>query len=1078
MGEALTHVFRFKQPDRGSVYPTIFIGVGGAGGMMVERIVDKLSQRWDKDKYDSLCHAFVLDTDMQALNGYRHIPQDNRVLLSDFNKGWYMSGKRGDSYVDADPFVTDWVHPWYRFRDASGDGAGQIRLESRLSLHHQLEQDRGGIIRAFQRAISRALHHDNPYRCAAPARFNVHVFCSVAGGTGSGIFLSLAYLWRRLLRDVNHEAKVFGYLMLPGPFFGNVPHVQEREIDANGYAALKELEHLMALGIEGQFARDAETFHYSGFHKDEREVRAAPFNFVYLLDDPSRFAAANLREYRDAVADAMFVQFFSPVFGEQQSGWDNMIKLVNSGSCQGYVLNYGAYGATAVILPARDLLGYCAHRYALDGLDRFLLQRAGAGPGGEDFAVRTDTDEWLRLSDAARAERLDDAFVGLVGHLAHQEERAGTDGGLWQAIAAQRSQTTDGALRDALDAQVAELVSGLSAQIGLTRVTTRTIATHDHDVLARREQLKQDLTRSRNAVGAAWGRVRLDIENGAFLRRFFDDHRLNPLAQRFFLIHLGRDLKDQLTRLEEELRARGQNLDLDDESRTAEFESHNKRLAETAPLTLWERLRKENKDFNDARSSFVDWMNRALVGEWTETLRRECEHRVVSALVKRVEALLQTFRDLVGQGQALRQRLEAECAHILRDGALQAGTAEVNQFAFDIEVLRDEATGRRLWDRFYDRRVATNHAYFAPSEILPALNAAFDPERDAHGGLRQPDVETIGRRIVDNLRALGERRLRPVLLGSEELSRDRSQLGLLIDDGLDLEARFVLGFGAGALSEPDQAAVDAYIDRKLAHAQRKADVLCTIAPPAPDAAIHEDAFTMACGHPVYKGELLGRFENALRCKVNTNWDDPRTVLLYSARLGIPLFWVRSVNERMKPAYRAVQEQKVAKRAYPLHIDHAWETRLDDLDPVERREAKERAEVDDDHVRFAFCRIADAVVRDEGGTWRVKIGGFERALGATLPKALDEFKALRADVAQRLDGELREIRAELEGPHEPASEWAPVATYLREVSDACLSLPEGNILHTHRAVMSAYFRRYAPPEALAEVEALLAPLPPG
>ena len=46
-------------------------------------------------------------------------------------------------------------------------------------------------------------------------------------------------------------------------------------------------------------------------------------------------------EYQDAVADAVFVQFFSPVFGIKESRWDNEVKRVIAGTENGYTLNYG-----------------------------------------------------------------------------------------------------------------------------------------------------------------------------------------------------------------------------------------------------------------------------------------------------------------------------------------------------------------------------------------------------------------------------------------------------------------------------------------------------------------------------------------------------------------------------------------------------------------------------------------------------------------------------------------------------------------------------------------------------------------
>jgi hypothetical protein len=108
--------------------------------------------------------------------------------------------------------------------------------------------------------------------------------------------------------------------------------------------------------------------------------------------------------------------------------------------------------------------------------------------------------------------------------------------------------------------------------------------------------------------------------------------------------------------------------------------------------------------------------------------------------VQRIESLLQVFRDLIDQTLDARARLEHLCAHILRHGGLVASGSESNLYAFDTEALRDDAAGRRLWGEFYDSEFAANAALFSAEEILPTINRAFDPVRDEHGALRQPDV--------------------------------------------------------------------------------------------------------------------------------------------------------------------------------------------------------------------------------------------------------------------------------------------------------------------------------------------------
>jgi hypothetical protein len=611
MDQRLEHAFRFKRPDPHSIHPTLFIGLGGAGGAMVERVQAKLETRWDRDKFRGLYHAVALDTDIAGLERYRGIPEENRVLLSDFDKRWYAASKRGDSYLDADPAFTQWAHAWYGFRSQSGAGAGQIRLESRLSLHYQLESDRAGLIARLQGIIREALHHDNMYRCTSPPYFNVHIFCSIAGGTGSGAFLSMAYLLRRLIAEAGHESRTYGYLVLPGPFFPAVPKTQHVEIDANGYAGLKELEHLMGLGLERADASKSEVFHYSGFHRSNTTVEVAPFNFVYLLDAPRGSSASDLTEYCDAVSDAMFVQFFSPVISVQNSQLDNSVKLVSGGSANGYVLNYGTYGANVLILPARDIVEYCAHRYALDAIDRLMLQRSSGLEGAvADHAVRTDTPEWQQFTPAQRAERLDNAFIAFVNHLATSECESNPEGGMFEAVRQGRSPVTGQPLVEAFDTLVRGVLDKLEVQISLERATRYVFHERDHDANVPVQRLAHQVTQTRLQVDAAWATARVVLTNGQLLRRFFDEHQVPLHGQRHLLIGLIRKLRERLGWLSSEVAKRRQNAALDSGDIVRELETHQERLKATAPQTLIERFKRSNDDFEDARGGVSELVQR------------------------------------------------------------------------------------------------------------------------------------------------------------------------------------------------------------------------------------------------------------------------------------------------------------------------------------------------------------------------------------------------------------------------------------------------------------------------------------
>ncbi|MBM4355885.1 MAG: hypothetical protein FJ109_19205, partial [Deltaproteobacteria bacterium] len=376
----------------GAVYPTFFVGVGGCGSEIVQRIYNLLSSRSDfKDRYEKLIQFVAIDTDMDDLN---QLSLKYKFLISDFPKGEYIKVKTGKEYKDPDPFFMQWWPTWYAGRPDSTKGAGQIRVESRLSLYYQLDADRGGLIEQFNDAIVRSKDHDNPYRVVRPPLAYCHIFGSVAGGTGSGGILTLAYLFRELLENHKLSPVMVGHLLLPTLFYRKVRSRLHSDIRSNGYATLKELEWFMTLGynnnprqMRGDIERPEEDgieFNFNPNNKPEKgntRVTVPPFHLVNIIDEPGDFSFAEPRHIYPAIAGTAYVQLFSPIIGQRESEEDNYYKKIKHLDSNGaFSLNYGTYGLSMLVLPDRDILDYCESRM-MKGL---LEELCGGDTEGSD----------------------------------------------------------------------------------------------------------------------------------------------------------------------------------------------------------------------------------------------------------------------------------------------------------------------------------------------------------------------------------------------------------------------------------------------------------------------------------------------------------------------------------------------------------------------------------------------------------------------------------------------------------------------------------------------------------------------
>ncbi len=114
------------------------------------------------------------------------------------------------------PHISDWLDPFVLATGDSSHGARAIRALGRLSFFLNYP----AISNAFEQARHRISVVDN--RAFMEKRgivvdpgLNVYIVGSLCGGTGSGMFLDIAFMVKHLLRNESVSERI-GYLVLPG----------------------------------------------------------------------------------------------------------------------------------------------------------------------------------------------------------------------------------------------------------------------------------------------------------------------------------------------------------------------------------------------------------------------------------------------------------------------------------------------------------------------------------------------------------------------------------------------------------------------------------------------------------------------------------------------------------------------------------------------------------------------------------------------------------------------------------------------------------------------------------------------
>jgi len=226
------------------------------------------------------------------------------------------------------------------------NGAGQVRSNGRFAL--TVNYDKVAIkVRDQISQITNAIHIDNPnYSLLSDAPVEIHMVFSLAGGTGSGTFINMAYLLKKELP----ECKLIGYAVLPDVFDAMSPATMPN-VKANGYGAIKDLDWFMHRTI-GQ-----DDF-YMSYLRHDQKIDYRPFNSIVLVNN--RNSNGDTYDHVDQLAEMISLALVTSA-GELSvsaaSVSDNLERCITDGAMdvEQKMAWVGGMGASEIIFRGADL---------------------------------------------------------------------------------------------------------------------------------------------------------------------------------------------------------------------------------------------------------------------------------------------------------------------------------------------------------------------------------------------------------------------------------------------------------------------------------------------------------------------------------------------------------------------------------------------------------------------------------------------------------------------------------------------------------------------------------------------------
>lgn len=380
------------------VRPTIIAAVGGTGVAAAKHTIASMRELLGrKDGFDFFA-VRAFDTDAQDKKEPRLINTAQFIDLSNFNvRGVINSVNRKPEFGH----WKEWLAPLLSAQQASS-GVGGVRPKGRLCYSFKRESVREAIEAAVAEigrgSDAREINDRDGLIVDVSGGINVHIISSVCGGTGSSMFLDLAYDVRTWVRAfTSGEVTVTGHLVLPGAFAGRP--VLKSVLMANAYAALQELDRFM----RGD-ANDPWKMQYS--LSEKVEIKGPPFDYCYLLDGVGPGGLADIDEITSMIGDAIAQMTVGAVGAKLKSQIRNMTDTKLSRTDQkNRPCCYSSYGLITIevkndavvrqiVVPLVDAVieRLIAPAGSLDGIDDRIKKLTGAfGPDAHDTIRKIDT---------------------------------------------------------------------------------------------------------------------------------------------------------------------------------------------------------------------------------------------------------------------------------------------------------------------------------------------------------------------------------------------------------------------------------------------------------------------------------------------------------------------------------------------------------------------------------------------------------------------------------------------------------------------------------------------------------------
>lgn len=373
--------------------PSLVIGLGGTGKRALTHLKRRIYDTYRRSDLPWI-RLLSIDTDDATVNNPPVISQltGEHMQLGNTEQRIIDQSDTPKVISNLDAPENRHIKQWYPDPDGSVDfpkaarGSGQVRMFGRIGLYkgENLHTVYRWLQQAGQEVSDPAAWDEFSGFAIEPSLQFVYVVCSLCGGTGSGMFLDVAYMLRKIVGVEPSTRRFIGMFVLPEVYEPVVENQHIKRIYANTYAALRELDYLMN-SPRRSYTISGKDHTFVDFERD-----VPPFDFVFLLSNKNKRGAvisqrqvsgdkpvATDDRVSQYISESIMTDVLSPVTERSESILSNIFTSIGEPESmeeRTFHKTFSSVGVSSVKIPPLEHFRDLVEARAIGSVIDFLLR--------------------------------------------------------------------------------------------------------------------------------------------------------------------------------------------------------------------------------------------------------------------------------------------------------------------------------------------------------------------------------------------------------------------------------------------------------------------------------------------------------------------------------------------------------------------------------------------------------------------------------------------------------------------------------------------------------------------------------